>query len=447
MVSQRPSHPSRRSRSRPVDAQRLLRPPLRDAFHPPVCLHFHGMESVKKQERSIGINNLRKAALRARGLQARQFSLWAPSLVTEPAPLLQKVHRHGTIPYDHPLLGAVRLHPACRAVMPLMPEPIMNHDGTGQNDGERHAAKRFITTLRRDHPHLQFIVTADRLRSHAPHMETLHDAGCHSILGVKAGDHAHVFTQVQAAQEAGAVTAYARHDRATGVLHRCRVVNAMPLHASRADVRVNFMAYWEITPGHVQHVSWGTDVRVSTRHVSKLMQGGRARWKIANETLHTLTNQGENFEHTDGHGEKHLSVVCATLMLLACLVEQTQQCCCTLFQAVWATLGSTRLLWERMRARLYDDALTSMRQLWEALLSGFTKSHPVMTSDASSGAACCAAMHSLSRRSSPPRPNDAFMPQETGLPHFPMRRVLQKVVPKMGREGWLLPLRADSIVV
>jgi hypothetical protein len=281
---------------------------------------------------------------------------------------LQKVHRNGTITYYHQLLGAVILHPDHRAVIPLMPEPIMKHDGTEKNDCERNAAKRFITTLRQDHPHLKFIVTEDSLSSNAPHIEALHDAGCHYILGVK---------------DARAVTSYERHDRATGVVHRFRFINAMPLNASRADVRVNFIEYWEITPDQVQHFSWVTDLQVSTRNVYKLMQGGRARWKIENETFNTLKNQGYNFEHNYGHGEKNLSVVFATLMMLAFLVDQTQQSGCALFQAVWAKLGSKRLLWERMRALFYDYALTSMRQLFEALLYGFTKSSPVIASDSS----------------------------------------------------------------
>ena len=56
----------------------------------------------------------------------------------------------------------------------------------------------------------------------------------------------------------------------------------------------------------------------------------------------------------DGHGTKHLSVVFALLLMLAFWVDQTPQLCCALFQAVWSTLGSKRLLWERMRA-LFDD--------------------------------------------------------------------------------------------
>jgi len=100
----------------------------------------------------------------------------------------------------------------------------------------------------------------------------------------------------------------------------------MPLNASRVDVRVNFIEYWEIGPDQVQHFSWVTDLRVSTRNVYKLMRGGRARWKIENETFNTLKNQGYNFEHNYGHGEQHLSVVFAMLMMLAFLVDQSSSC-------------------------------------------------------------------------------------------------------------------------
>ena len=113
------------------------------------------------------------------------------------------------------------------------------------------------------------------------------------------------------------------------------------------------------------------------------MRGGRARWKIENETCNTLKNQGSNFEHNSGHGEQHLSVVFAVLMMLAFVVDQAQQLCCALFQAVWATLGSKRLRWERMRALLDAYACTSMRQLCEALLYGFKKSSPIVMLDSS----------------------------------------------------------------
>ena len=296
---------------------------------------------------------------------------------------LQKEHRNGSITYYHQMLGAAIIHPDFREVIPLMPEPIVKQDGTKKNDCERNAAKRFITKLRQAHPHLKFIITEDALSANAPHIETLHDYGCHYILGVKEGDHAYLFKQVQVAEAAGHVTSYERHDRAAGLVHRFRFVNDMPLNGSRSDVRVNFIEYWERGPDKVQHFSWVTDLRVSKRNVYKLMRGGRARWKIENETFNTLKNQGYHFEHNYGHGEQNLSVVFAMLMMLAFLVDQTQQLCCALFRAVWAKFGSKRLLWERMRALFYDYCLHSMRELLEALYVGFAKSHPMILTDSS----------------------------------------------------------------
>ncbi len=293
------------------------------------------------------------------------------------ASCLHKVHRNGSITYYHQMLGAAIIHPDRREVIPLMPEPIVKHDGADKNDGARNAAKRFVAKLRQDHPHLTFIVTEDSLSANAPHIQTLQDHDLHSILGVKEGDHAFVFNQVQAAEHAGRVTYDERHDRAAGLVHRFRFVNQVPLNDSNADLRVNFLEYWEIGEDKGQHFRWVTDLRVSQRTVFRLMRGGRARWKIENEPCNTLKNQGYNFEHNYGHGQQNLSVVLATFMMLAFLVDQTQQRCCALFRAVWAKLGSKRLLWERIRALFYAYALASMRELLEALFYGLKKPRPI----------------------------------------------------------------------
>ena len=299
------------------------------------------------------------------------------------ASCLHKVHRNGSITYFPQLLGAAIIHPDMRAVIPLMPEPIVRHDGTDKNAWERNAAKRFVAKLRQDHPPLKFIVTEDSRSSNAPYIETLHAHGLHSILGVKERDPTYLFQQVQVAEHTGRVTYYERHDRAAGVIHRFRFVNDMPLNAANTDVRVHFIEYWEVGDDKVQHFSWVTDLRVSKRNVYHLMRGGRARWKIENETFNTLQNQGYHFEPNYGHGEHNLSVVYAMLMMLAFLLDQTQQLCCALFQAVWTKLGSKRRLWERMRALFYDYAFASMRQLFEALLYGFKKSSPIGAIDSS----------------------------------------------------------------
>jgi len=305
------------------------------------------------------------------------------------ASCLHKTHRNGSVTYAHQMLGAAIVHPDVREVIPLMPEPIVKQDGTDKNDGERKAAKRFMTKLRQDHPHLKFIVTEDSLSANAPHIETLQAHQLHSSLGVKEGDHALLFHQVQVAEQAGRVTDDTRHDRTAGLVHRFRLVNDVPLHASNAGVRVNVIESWESGQDKVQHFSWVTDVRVHPRHVFRLMRGGRARWKIEHETFHTLKNQGDHFEHNDGHGPQNLSVVLAMLMMLAFLVDQTQQLCCALFQTVWAKLGRKRLLWERMRAWFYDYALESMRHLLAALFDGLEKPPPSVALESSSSRHRC----------------------------------------------------------
>ena len=296
---------------------------------------------------------------------------------------LERHHRNGTITYTHQMLGAALIHPDRREVIPLMPEPIVKQDGTEKNDCEREAAKRLIVKLRQDHPHLQLIVTEDSLSSNAPHIQVLHDHHVHYILGVKEGDHASLFAQVAAAEQAGRVTYYDRDAPETGLRHRFRFVSDVPLNASHADLRVNFLECWEWDKDTVQHFSWVTDLRVNKGTVYQLMRGGRARWRIENETFNTLKNQGYHFEHNYGHGYQHLSVVFAVLMMLAFLVDQVQQMCCPLFQAVWGKLGSKRRLWERMRALFYDYALESMRHLFEALLYGLKKTSPILALDSS----------------------------------------------------------------
>jgi hypothetical protein len=223
------------------------------------------------------------------------------------ASCLERQHRNGTMTYSHQMLGAALIHPDKREVIPLMPEPIVKPDGTEKNACERNAAKRFLTKLRQDHPPLKVIVTEDSLSSNAPHLEVLQANNLHYILGVKEGEHAHLFEQVAAAEQEGRVTYYDRNDPETGLRQRFRFVSDVPLKASHAALRVHFVECWEWDRATGQHFSWITDLRVSKGTVSQRMRGGRARWRIENETCNTLKTQGYQFEHNFGHGYEHLS--------------------------------------------------------------------------------------------------------------------------------------------
>ena len=287
---------------------------------------------------------------------------------------MEKVSKSGAVTYYHQMLGAAIVHPDVKEVIPLMPEPIIKQDGETKNDCERNAAKRFFHKLRRDHPHLNLIVIEDALSSNAPHIRELQNYNLHYILGVKEGDHRFLFEHVRQAEREGRVTVWEYVDETTGVRHRFRFINDVPLNESNQDLWVNFLEYWEIHPsGRQQHFSWVTDFRLDEQNVQPIMRGGRARWKIENETFNTLKNQGYQFEHNFGHGEQNLSVVFAMLMMLAFLVDQTQQLCCPLFQAVWKEMGSKKMLWERMRSMFREYLVSSMREIFQALCYGYDR--------------------------------------------------------------------------
>jgi hypothetical protein len=277
--------------------------------------------------------------------------------------------KSGEITYSHQMLGAAIVHPEQKAVIPLAPEPIIRQDGERKNDCERNAAKRFFEKLRQDHPRLPLIIIEDALSANAPHIAELKRHHLRFILGVKPGDHKYLFDYVAKARIAGQTMAFENQEE--GVTHRFCFLNDVPLNESNPDVRVNFLEYWEIKKGKTLHFTWITDFMISLDNAFDLMSGGRARWKIENETFNTLKNQGYHFEHNFGHGQHHLSVVFAQLMMLAFAVDQAQQLACQFFQAAWAEVGSKRLLWERLRSLFYELAFDSMSAIWRAIAYGF----------------------------------------------------------------------------
>jgi hypothetical protein len=291
---------------------------------------------------------------------------------------LEQHHKNGKVTYSHQMFAGALVHPDLRVVIPVRPEPIIKQDGIEKNDCERNAAKRFMAKFREDHPHLNVIVVEDGLSSNGPHIEDLLHYRMHFILGAKPGDHTALFARMTAAAEAGTAHVLTLEDAKTGTIHHFRWLCQVPLNDSHPHLLVNFLEYWEIKDGKVQYFSWVTDLELTEDSVWMVMRGGRARWKIENETFNTLKNQGYHFEHNFGHGVEHLATVFALLMMLAFLSDQVQQLCSPLFRAVLQKFGTKRLMWDRMRCLFTDFVFDSMRELFEALLAGIDKRKPVL---------------------------------------------------------------------
>lgn len=294
------------------------------------------------------------------------------------ASCLVKKSRSGKVSYYQQVLGAAIVHPDFKEVIPLAPEMIIRQDGSKKNDCERNAARRFLQKLRQDHPHLPLIVVEDGLSSNGPHIRDLQQHRMHYILGVKQGDHPLLFHHLEQAAKQGEITEHTMVDpKDPKVTHVFRFLNGAPLNQSNIDLSVNVIEYWQRSEKKkTLHFSWVTDFTVTRENVYQLMRGGRARWKIENETFNTLKNQGYHFEHNYGLGKEHLSEVFVMLMMLAFLVDQTQQLTCALFRSVWQKFGTKRSLWENVRNLFHVFELESMEMLYTALLNGYRQPKP-----------------------------------------------------------------------
>jgi hypothetical protein len=297
--------------------------------------------------------------------------------------LEKKNKQTGEVTYQHQMLGAAIVHPDYKEVVPLAPEPIQKQDGSSKNDCERNAARRLLRKIRQEHPRLNLLVVEDGLASNAPHIRDLVELRMHFLLGVKPGDHGFLFERVAEAFQQDRVTT--KSWKEGKVTCEIAFTHKLPLNESNQDLLVNFLHYAEYDEdGHRRkYFTWITDQRITRGTARHLVRGGRARWKIENETFNTLKNQGYHFEHNFGHGTQNLSVVFAMLMMLAFLVDQVQQLCCPLFRAVWKKLKTKRALWDNLRSHFRHFTFTSMQHLYEVILHDLAKELPAPSLDTS----------------------------------------------------------------
>jgi hypothetical protein len=259
----------------------------------------------------------------------------------------------GPLRYSHQILQAVMLHPCMRQVLPLFPEAVANSDGNDKQDCELSAAKRLLPKLRGAHPKLPIIITADGLYSNQPFIDALKKARMSFILVAKPTDHKVLFEWVHEQDGLGQAGHLKRADD-KGRRHLYRWVNNVPLNGSRDADQVNFFEYWlQVGEKATYHNSWVTDLTVDKNNVAELVQGGRARWKIENETFNTLKNQGYHIEHNFGHGQLHLSLNFFVLNLLAFYIHQILELCDSGYQYCRSKFSSRQEYWNNLRAAIH----------------------------------------------------------------------------------------------
>ncbi len=226
--------------------------------------------------------------------------------------------------YYHQLSAICIVRPGMKTVLPLMPEPITQQVDASKNDCEVRALERILNDLAREHYHLKLILNFDDLYSKGPTLKLVLSHGHHFIAVAKNSDHVALVEAVKALELLGKVRYFSFSDK-QGHQHWFRYVNGVPLNQSHPDLLVNYLDYTETDKEGKQlyHNSWVTSLTLlNYMYCMKVLRGGRAKWKIENETFNTLKHLGYNLEHNYGHGDEHLSSNFTCLMFTAFLMDQ-----------------------------------------------------------------------------------------------------------------------------
>ena len=264
-----------------------------------------------------------------------------------------KAHRNGTISYSHQALCGSIVHPEKRQTLPLAPEPIKNSDGSKKQDCEINAGKRFLSRIRKEHPKLRIVITADDLYSKQPFIEVLDQNKMSYILIAKPSSHPVLFEQIMAKENQDQVQLLEFQDH-KGAIHRYEWINDIRLNGNKSAPLVNFFEYSIIKDGDkiTYTNSWVTDIRVSDINVTKLVKAGRAKWKIENENFNTLKNQGYHAEHNFGHGKKNLSFNFFLFILMAFFMHQIIEIRDPLYQKARAKFSARKEFWNQIRCTI-----------------------------------------------------------------------------------------------
>jgi hypothetical protein len=219
--------------------------------------------------------------------------------------------------------------------------------------------------LRCSHPHLKMIIVLDGLYADGVIIQLLRELEFPFIITAKDDDLKYMFEFYNAARK----QEYVKMEKE--VERRYQWVNQLPLNDSHAEIKVNVLECREKTGNGSKRFCWITDLELNEQRVDLVGKGGRARWKIENETFNTLKNQGYQFEHNFGHGNKNLSTVFAYLMFTAFLIAQIQQFCCQYFKAALRKWGTRRQVWQEIRGLFQNYFVDTWEDLYTAVIEDF----------------------------------------------------------------------------
>jgi hypothetical protein len=175
------------------------------------------------------------------------------------------------------------------------------------------------------------------------------------IFVCKPDSHVTLYQEVALLEKTGGVTTH-QVRRWNGRHHELwtyRLASRVPLRAGDDALYGNWCELHIThakTGASIYHNAWVTNHALSVANVAVVSSMGRTRWKVENENINVLKNQGYHLEHNFGHGALYLANTLFTLNLLAFLVHTTLHIANHEYRLLRETLAVRRTFFHDFRA-------------------------------------------------------------------------------------------------
>jgi hypothetical protein len=234
---------------------------------------------------------------------------------------------NGTTHYYHSAITPIVAHPHNSKILPLFPEVITNKDGDEKQDCEINATKRWLAKTHLQSQPYKFILQGDDLFCKTSLILDIRQKGYSYIFVCKEGPHKKLYETVRMTDNLGNMDTkeVVKQNKKTRKkeTYRYGFVNIVNLTGEQDSIDVNWCSV-KVTNDKDEMIYSGafvTDYMIDTHNVEKIVEAGRARWKVENENNNTLKTGGYHLEHSFGHGKEGLSELLFVLNILSFLTH------------------------------------------------------------------------------------------------------------------------------
>ena len=285
---------------------------------------------------------------------------------------LNTIHKNTETTYSHSFIGASLCAPNHNQVLSLPPEFITPQDGQDKQDCENVAAKRWLEQHGQTYTKEKAIILGDDLYATQPVCESILKQKLDFILVCKSDSHKVLYDFIaNAPMQSVEIREKTGPNR--GRLTRLRFINQVPLNGNEDALLVNWVGIEETDRNGKKGYmgAFVTSLEITVDNVAYIVQAGRARWKIENETFNILKNNGYHLEHNFGHGKKNLCNLFASLNLLAFNFHTLCNLLDEQYQSIQEKMGRRQTFFDELKVLTKYTLFSSWTELFEHILRSF----------------------------------------------------------------------------